>query len=427
MQTPHRSGSLIAGLGRGGLVGACPRSWPLKEMTMIPYSRPYWTEAEVEAVSDVIRSGWWTAGAEVQRLENVLARVLGAVDVVCMSSGTAAIQALLSDLKRPGRSLFVSSALNFIAGPACAMHCGFEVALTDIDIDDLNMSPSSLEGLLTRTGGDFDQIVVMPVHFAGSPVRMDEIVDLVRSHDGEVIEDASHAIIARYDQESGVVGSHPESIGATFSFHPNKPVASGEGGAVAICDPELGQRLRSFRNHNMLHSGFTSAAAYDTDGTANPWFYEIVKPGTNFRLSELHAALALVQLERLKESLSFRRRLANRYRESLSAHSGLLYVPAEAAETSALHLFPVSFDLRRLGRSKRQIFDWYHRHEIGVQVHYSPLYEQPVVAGMPLVTDAAFPVLDDLSPGMLSLPLFMGLSDAEQDHVITTTLALLDS
>lgn len=391
----------------------------------IPYARPYWTEEEVDAVAETVRSGWWTSGKRVQQFEDGLRAATGAEEVVSVSSGTTALEALLTLVKRPGaRSLFITSSLNFAGGPAAARHAGYDTAFTDIDPRSLNMSASSLRALLERTRGTYDQVLVMPVHFAGIPAGMDALAAVCAAYGAELAEDACHALGGRYSENGPLIGSHPASLGAVFSFHPNKPVAAAEGGAVSVRDPELAARLRLYRNHNMDRS----AAAWERSGgsgeTPDPWFYAVEEPGRNLRLSELHAAIGHVQLNRLPESLERRRTLARRYQEAFASTDGLVYLPAVDHGLSGWHLFPVSFDLQALGLDRRAVFGYFAERGITLQVHYIPLHLQPAFRAH-LSAPAGFPHLDTVAQGMVSLPLFHGLTDDEHRHVVDTVLGLL--
>jgi dTDP-4-amino-4,6-dideoxygalactose transaminase len=391
---------------------------------LMPYSRPYWTEQEVEAVNDVIRSGMWTGGKHTARFERGLQETTGAAHVVCVSSGTTAIHCLLRLLKRSGvRGILITSALNFVAGPAIAQQLGYDVAFTDIDPLTLNMAPESLRAVLESRAERYEQVVVMPVHFAGFSADMDAIVESAARHDAVVIEDACHALPAEYRLGGPLVGSHPASAGAVFSFHSAKPVAAGEGGAVALADDDLADRIRRYRSHNMDKDPNRVSGVVDSNGLPRPWYYEVAEAGHNFRMSEFNAAIGLVQLNRLTESLAHRRRLADRYRAELNGIPGLRHVPADDRGTSALHLFPISFDLDFLGLAKSEVFARYREAGIGVQVHYTPPPEQPAFADERW--PRRFPGLDSVSPGLLSLPLFMGMTDADQDRVLAVTAGLL--
>ncbi|MFG2348675.1 DegT/DnrJ/EryC1/StrS family aminotransferase [Streptomyces phaeochromogenes] len=393
---------------------------------VLPYARPYWDKEEIEALTEVARSGMWTGGHRVRAFEEALAVKVGAEHAVCVANGTAALHAVLH-LARPasGKSLLVTPALNFLAGPAVARQLSYDVAFTDIDPRTLNLDIGSLTAVVDALAGEYDHVVIMPVHFAGLPVPIDAVLAVATAHGAMVVEDACHALPARYSAEGPVVGGHPGSLAAVFSFHPTKPVAAGEGGAIACGDHAFAERLRHYRNHNMRKQDMDPALATDSDGLPKQWYYQVDEPGHNLRMSEFHAAVGLVQLARLPESLARRAELAARYRTVLHRHPLLRYVPTDDRGTSGLHLFPVSFDLTGLGITKRAVFDHYRQHRIAPQVHYTPLTEQPAFADA-LRPPAGFPGLDRVAPGLLSLPLFHGMTDDEHARVLNATLALLE-
>ncbi|MFE2205060.1 DegT/DnrJ/EryC1/StrS family aminotransferase [Streptomyces rubiginosohelvolus] len=396
------------------------------ERTTLPYARPHWGDEEVMALTEVVHSGTWTSGDRVRAFEEALAAQVGADQVVCVSNGTAALHAVLHLTRlTSGSALLVTPALNFLAGPAAARQSGYDVAFTDIDPQTLNMDVESLAEVMSTHAGEYDHIVVMPVHFAGLPADIDGIVSVAHAYGATVVEDACHAPAARYGPVGPPVGGHPDTLAAVFSFHPTKPVATGEGGAIACSDPAFAERLRRHRNHNMRKQDLDPARANDTDGLPKQWYYQVDEPGQNLRMSEFHAAVGLVQLSRLPASLAHRARLAARYRAAFQEHPLLRYVPADDGGISGLHLFPVSFDLAGLGMTKRAVFDHYLRRGIAPQVHYTPLTEQPAFIGA-LAPAAGFPGLDLVSPGLLSLPLFHGMTDGEQDRVLHATSDLLE-
>ncbi|MFD7244531.1 DegT/DnrJ/EryC1/StrS family aminotransferase [Streptomyces massasporeus] len=388
---------------------------------------PYWDESEVAAVADVVRSGMWTGGERTSDFEEALADTVGARHVVCVANGTAALHAVLH-LVRPdrARSLLVTPALNFLAGPAVARQLGYDIAFTDVDPGTLNMDVASLTQVLADVAADYDHIVVLPVHFAGVPADIEGVLGAAASYGAVVLEDACHALPARYGPDGPTVGGHLGTLGAVFSFHPTKPVGAGEGGAVALADDMLAERLRYYRNHNMRREGTDPSLALDADGHRKPWYYQVDEPGHNARMSEFHAALGLVQLARLPQSLARRQELAARYCEAFGGHPRLRYTPGDARGTSALHLFPVSFDLHGLGMTKGAVFAHYRRHGIAPQVHYTPLNEQPAFAAARLPA-VGLPGLDHVSPGLLSLPLFHGMTDEDHERVVNATIELLES
>ncbi|WP_437053590.1 DegT/DnrJ/EryC1/StrS family aminotransferase [Streptomyces sp. enrichment culture] len=381
----------------------------------IPYSRPFWTAEERDVVTRVIESGMWTNGVSLAAFEQALAESMDAPHAVCFSSGTAAIHALLAMLRKPaGNGLVVTSTLNFAAVPASARLLGYDVAFTDIDRATLNMAPESLEELLHGIGARYDQIVVFPVHFAGLPADLTALRSVADRFGAVLAEDACHAAGAHYEPGGRPVGGHPGSTAAAFSFHPTKPVAAAEGGALTLRDDVLADKLRAFRNHNMRRPHTAGAEAVE------PWSYEIYEPGLNLRLSDIHAAIGLVQLRRLPESLARRRTMARRYRAELSASTAIRSIPDDPHELSALHLFPVEFNVDRLGMTKAAVYDFFLAAGIRLQVHYTPLHRFPAFSGLPTVRDRWFPVCDDVMRGTFSLPMYFGLGEGEQQQVIDT-------
>lgn len=169
----------------------------------LPYSCPQWTDEEVTALAEVVRSGWWTAGPRTAQFEAALRETTGARNAVCVTNGTAAIHAILHNVRPKGaRALFVTSALNFAAGPSVAAQLGWDLAFTDVEAESLNMSTNSLAEVLATAVHDHDIVLVMPVHFAGLPVDVNAVSTLAKAHGAIVLEDACHALPARYPSNS---------------------------------------------------------------------------------------------------------------------------------------------------------------------------------------------------------------------------------
>lgn len=377
----------------------------------LPYNRPYWDQDEIAAVTATLATGNWTNGGQVDRFEKALEDLTGA-PVVCLSSGTTAIFALLMVLGQrvTGPKLLVTPTLNFVAGPAAARLLGWDVAFCDIDRDDLTLSATSLDELLERVGHRYAKVVVLPVHYAGHTADTGRILQACQRHGADLVEDACHAIGARYQDGATPVGSWPGSTAAYFSFHPTKPVASPEGGAVASHDRDLLAALRRLRNHNMVPAG-------DGDDHS-PWPYDIPQPGLNLRLSDLHAAIGVVQVARSAESRAQRARLAARYHRALDELPAVRAVPPARREGSAHHLFPVVFDLAKLGITKRELIRHFHDRRIRCQVHYTPLHRLGAFADVPASLRTSLEVADAVFPGLLTLPLWRGMTDQDCDRVV---------
>lgn len=383
----------------------------------LPYNRPYWDRDEITAVTATLATGNWTNGGQVDRFEKALEDLTGA-PTVCLSSGTTAIFALLMVLGQrvTGPKLLVTPTLNFVAGPAAARLLGWDVAFCDVDGDDLTLSAASLDELLERVSHRYAKVVVLPVHYAGHTADTGRILRSCRRHGADLVEDACHAIGARYQDSETPVGSWPGSTAAYFSFHPTKPVASAEGGAVASHDRELLAVLRRLRNHHMV--------AVPAGDDHAPWPYDIPQPGLNLRLSDLHAAIGVVQVARAAESRMERSRLAARYHRALDELPAVRAVPRTRRDGSAHHLFPVVFDLAMLGITKRELIGHFHDRRIRCQVHYTPLHRLGAFADVPASLRTSLQVADAVCPGLLSLPLWRGMTDQDCDRVIEATAEL---
>lgn len=379
---------------------------------VLPYARPYWDAAEAAALLDALESGTWTNGPFVVQFEQELERLAGAPAVV-LSSGTAAIHALLHVLGRRirGPKLLLTPALNFAAAPAVARLLGWDVALCDVSADDLTIDPASAAEVLERTRSRYAATVVLPVHYAGHTANMTALAKVCADVGASIVEDACHAAGARYADSGIPVGGLPDSLAAYFSFHPVKPVAAGEGGAVVTSSRDLATELRMFRNHNMA-----PVSEHEHDGA--PWPYVIEQPGMNLRLSELHAAIGVAQARRAEESRLERARLAARYHEALAGLPAIRAIPGRPREGSAHHLFPVVFDLGQIAMSKRELVGSLHGRGIGCQVHYTPLHRLPAFADVGNVLRTSLRTIDAVFPGLLSLPLWRGMTDGDQDRVI---------
>lgn len=394
------------------------------DQVQVPVAQPESGSEELVALHQVLESGWWTGGKEVSAFEDDLCSVTGAAHAVALSSGTAAIYALLDALNCTGPdSLVVTSSLNFAAVPASARRLGAEIALTDVDAATLNMSPGSLESLLNDVRARFRSVIVVPVHYAGLPADMPALRAVAHRFDAVLAEDACHVMGTRYTGSQHRVGSWPGSAGAVFSFHPNKPVAAGEGGAFVTHDAELASRVRLLRNHSLTRETVDSGH----DGGRGPWYYEIHQPGMNFRMSEFHAAVARVQLGRNQASRSRRTAVVERYDELVDGLDWCARIHRDGNSESSHHLYPVVIDLEQLGTDKTAVFRYFAGRGIGVQMHYVPLHKQPFCTRSQWVTRYSYPVLDSVEKGLLSLPLFSHITVPQVDAVCSALEALPES
>ncbi len=376
---------------------------------VIPYARQSVDETDVEAVIRALRSDWLTQGPEVSRFERAIAEYCGGHDAVAVSSGTAALHvaALAADLK-PGKRLWTSPN-SFVASANCGLYCGASIDFVDIDGDDGNISVPALKQKLdiAERAGLLPDVVV-PVHFGGQSCDMEGLAALRERYGFKIIEDASHALGGRYNGRP--VGECLYSDMTVFSLHPVKIVTAGEGGIVATNSNALAEKLRLFRTHGIVRPD-------EAEGT-DPWLYRQVQLGYNYRLTDLQAALGLSQLRRIDDFVARRHEIAERYDVSF-ANTPVRPLARRDYAHSAYHLYVV----RLPPAQRRAIFDGLARVNIRAQVHYIPIHTQPYFQAMGFKT-GDFPVSEAYYASAISLPMFPGLTEADQRHVIDEVLRL---
>lgn len=382
----------------------------------IPYGRQTISEADIAAVAAVLRSPFLTQGPAVPAFEQAVAARVGASHAVAVNSATSALHiACLALGLGPGDRLWTSP-ITFVASANCARYCGAEVDFVDINPATGLMSVAALEQKLQQAehNGTLPKVVV-PVHLAGSSCDMAAIGALAQRYDFAVLEDASHAIGGRYRGEP--VGNCRHSAITVFSFHPVKIITTGEGGLATTNDPVLAQRMAELRSHGIVREPERFEQL-----PAGPWAYEQQQLGFNYRMTDLQAALGLSQLQRLEAIVAERNRLLQSYRELLAELPvRLLDVPKGVL--SAVHLAVIRLEGGR-PEQHRQVFEGLRAAGIGVQLHYSPVHLQPYYRRLGFA-EGQFPHSEAYATSAISLPLFPGLSEEEQQRVAKVLEGLL--
>ena len=376
----------------------------------IPYGRQTISEADIQAVVEVLRSDFLTQGPLIERFEHAVADYCGARYAVAMNSATSALHcACLAAGLGAGDALWTSPN-TFVASANCGIYCGAEVDFVDIDPATYNMGTAALEVKLAsaQLSGTLPKVVI-PVHFAGQSCEMSRIAELSLAYGFTVIEDASHAIGGRYRDHK--VGGCTFSEMTVFSFHPVKIVTSGEGGMVLTNRRDLYEKLLRLRSHGITRDPALMQGEYH-----GPWYYQQVELGFNYRMTELQAALGKSQMTRLDEFVARRHELAARYD---AAFAGLpLTVPHQHPDSfSAYHLYPVRLQLGSIARSRRQVFEQLRAAGIGVNLHYIPVHTQPFYRELGF-REGMFPESERYYAEAITLPLYFGLDYADQDRVI---------
>ena len=381
---------------------------------MIPYGRQDVSEADIEAVIAVLRSDFLTQGPVVPRFEAALAEAAGAPRAVAANSATSALHvACLALGIGPGDRLWTSP-ITFVATANVARLCGAEADFVDIDPATALMDPDRLAAKLARAerAGRLPKIVA-PVHLGGQSCDMAAIGALADRYGFHVLEDASHAVGGT---EGGApVGACPHSDVAVFSFHPVKIVTTAEGGVATTRNSEIAARMERLRTH-----GITRDPALMTHAPDGPWYYQQLELGLNYRMTELQAALGLSQLDRLAAFVDRRNALADRYDAAL-AGLPLRPLARRKGARSAFHLYVVLLDE---AARHRAVFEGLRDRGIGVNLHYIPVHLQPYWRALGFAP-GDFPAAEDYYARAISLPLFPGLSEADQDAVVAALAAEL--
>ncbi len=376
---------------------------------MIPYGRQHITDDDVAAVAEVLRSDFLTQGPAVPRFERAVAEYVGGTHALAVNSATSALHiACLALGLGPGDWLWTSP-ITFLASANCALYCGARVDFVDIDPRTCNMSPAALERKLrqARKEGRLPKVVV-PVHLSGEPCDLAAIQALAKEYGFHVVEDASHAIGARY--RGSRIGDCRYSDITVFSFHPVKIITTAEGGMALTNSADLAARMDLLRSH-----GMTRDPARMTGAPHGPWYYEQVALGFNYRMTDVQAALGASQLTRLDPYLARRHALADRYTKLLAGLPVVL--PTRHPDSfSSLHLYIVKL-APDAGRSRLDVFNAMRAAGIGVQVHYIPVHTQPWYrqAGF---SPGDFPEAEAYYAQALTLPLYPQLTEGQQDEVV---------
>jgi UDP-4-amino-4,6-dideoxy-N-acetyl-beta-L-altrosamine transaminase len=383
----------------------------------LPYGRHAVDEADIEAVVAALRSGWLAHGPGVGRFETAFAEAVGAREAAGCSSGTAALHLALAGLDVGEGDLCIVPAMTFLATATAARFCGAEVAFADVDPDSGLMTAETLARAMKAVGRPVK--AVLPVHLGGRLCDMRAISGLARAAGALVVEDACHALGGQ-DAQGDRVGSCAWSDAACFSLHPVKTLAAGEAGMVSLNHPERAERLRRLRNHGVAKDpGLLTdpALSCDGEGAPNPWSYEQIELGFNYRMNEMEAALGLSQLGRLEAFAERRRALSQAYDAALRRLAPLVRPVPRGAGKLAPHLYQILVDFEAAGRSRAEVMRDLAARGIGTQVHYIPVYRQPYFKAR--YGEMRMAGAETFYERVLALPLFPAMADGDVDRVVS--------
>ncbi len=381
---------------------------------VIPYGRQNISEADIQAVVDVLRSDFLTQGPAVEAFEQAMAKYCGAKYAVAVCNATAGLHIACLAAGLTVEDYLWTVPNTFVASANCGRYCGADVDFVDIDPKTYNMSVTALEEKLIQTKAH-ERLpkVVIPVHLAGQSCEMDRINQLAQEYGFTVIEDASHAIGGQYQGQP--IGHGAFSDMTVFSFHPVKIMTTGEGGLVMTNRKDLYDQLVFLRTHGITrdNSLMESPPQSETDGS---WYYQQIELGYNYRMTDMQAALGLSQLNRLDDFVCRRHELATRYNTLLKDLP--LTKPWQHPDAhSAFHLYIIRVQAERAGKTHRIIFEALRAKGIGVNLHYIPVHTQPYYRQFGF-RSGDFPESERYYAEAISLPLFYDLTEAQQDQVV---------
>jgi dTDP-4-amino-4,6-dideoxygalactose transaminase len=395
-------------------------------MVAYPYSCPDIRDEDVEAVANLLRSGaFLSQGPEISAFEREISDETGCRHAIVCNSGTAALHLAYFALGAGPSKGLLTTPITFLATASAAVMCGAPVRFADVCRKTGNVTPVTI-GIALDANIAADHVplgIIAPVHLAGRPCDMPRIKELADAHGMAVVEDASHALGAVYQDEAGrpfKVGACAHSDFAVFSFHAIKHVCMGEGGVLCTNDDELASRVRRYMNHGIIRNSEEWVAPPEPDA---PWYYEMQHIGWNYRATDLVCALGRSQLRRLDEGGVHRRHLADAYDDAFRSIEGISAPPSPVSDRGhAWHLYPVAIDFAKFGLTRGTVMRALAERGVGTQVHYIPLHHQPFYKDLPH-TDLSG--AEAYYASTLSIPMHMKVDEQAAQYIVNQLRSLL--
>ena len=378
---------------------------------MIPYGRQHINQADIDAVVEVLHSDFLTQGPAVPKFENAVSSYCNVKHAVAVNSATSALHIACLALGVGKGDIAWTSPITFVASANCALYCGAEIDFVDIDPQTYNLSVVCLKEKLVdaEKAGRLPKVVI-PVHLCGQPCDMAGIHALSQQYGFKIIEDASHAIGGRYKSEP--IGNCRYSNITVFSFHPVKIITTGEGGMALTNDEQLAKHMRLLRSHGITNEPLDMQPRPSEE----LWNYQQIDLGFNYRMTDIHAALGLSQMQRLNEFISKRHTIAAQYDQMLSILP--VVTPWQHPDSySSYHLYLIRLKLDEIKKTHRQVYEALRASGILVNLHYIPVYRQPYyeMMGFKLGYCAQAELFYS---EVISIPMYPGFTDEQQNYVV---------
>jgi len=371
----------------------------------LPFHVPSITEDEIQAVVETLRSGWLTTGPRVKQFEQDFARALGVTHAITVNSGTAALHLALEAVGvKEGDEVLVPT-MTFAATAEVVLYLKANPVLVDCQRDTLNIDPEQIEQKITAKTK-----AIVPVHFAGQPCEMDRILTIAQKYRLRVIEDAAHALPARY--RGKLIGSIGDIT--CFSFYVTKPVTTGEGGMITTENEKYADRMRIMSLHGISKDAWKR---YTAEGS---WYYEILSPGYKYNLTDIAAALGIEQLKKCEQFWQSRKRIAAMYNEGLADLPEIQTPKCHPDVQHAWHLYVIQLELARLQTSRNEFIEALKAANIGTSVHFIPLHLHPYYRNAFGYELKDFPIASAVFDRIVSLPIYPRMTDSQIEYVIST-------
>lgn len=364
----------------------------------IPYGRQYIDEDDIRAVVEVLKSDYLTTGPKVAEFEKVVANYVGAKYAVAVSNGTAALHlACLAAGLKEGDEV-ITTPITFVASSNAVLYCGATPIFADVNPHTYNIDHMDVRKKITDKTK-----AIIAVHFTGQPCEMDELNQIAKENNLIIIEDAAHALGAEYKGKR--VGSISDLT--TFSFHPVKHITTGEGGMITTNSKELYDKLILLRAHGITRNP-SIMSEYQGD-----WYYEQLELGFNYRITDIQCALGISQMAKMAKFIERRKQIALKYNQAFSKCKGIVTPYQQDGCSNSWHLYVIQV----LSKERKVIFDALREKNIGVNVHYIPVYKQPYYQkhGYSHLNCSN---AENIYKHFISLPIYVGLTDEEQNYVI---------
>ena len=329
----------------------------------IPYGQQWIDDKDVDSVVSILKSDWLTTGPKVKEFEKKFADYVKSKYAVAVSSGTAALHtaAFAAGISKGDEA--ITTAMTFAASANCVLYLNGKPVFADIDKETYNIDPKEIENKITKKTK-----ALIPVDYTGQPCDIDNINKIAENHDLVVIEDSSHAVGATYKGKK--VGSLSDL--SIFSFHPVKHITTGEGGMITTNSKEMYEKLLLFRSHGQTKNPKKFVTSNEGD-----WFYEQQELGFNYRITDLLCALGISQLEKIDDFIFRRKQIVNKYNEAFNENDNIVIPTQKDNVESSWHLYVIQLNLENLKVNRKKIFNELRLKNIGVHVHYIPVYFHP--------------------------------------------------